>query len=615
MSERNNGLASEKSKGNLGEVPSVLGLPGRRRMDEVSKGKARNTAATLARVWRYIRRQRPGLIAVAILVAASVALSLAGPYLIGIAIDRYIIPQDLEGFLTLSIALVIVYTGASIVTWLQTYMMAVVSGRTVRDMRTDLFAHLQLLPLRFFDKRTHGELMSRTTNDIENVSNTLNQSLPQMITSVLMLVGSLSMMALLNGWLTGIALVTVPLVTLLTKQIAERTKKHFQAQQQHLGELNGVVEETISGQKVVKLFNREAKAAEQFQAINERLTAAGTQAQILSGMMGPVMNMMNHASFIVLAVTGGWMAYRGYTSIGVIVSFLTYTRQFSGPINDLANQYSMIQSGVAGAERVFETLDEETEYARDGEAVQPGTIKGEVSFTDVTFRYNEAPTLRSVSFLAKPGEVVALVGPTGAGKTTIINLLTRFYEIESGTIAIDGQDIRAWDKSSLRRKLGIVLQDAHLFSGTVRENICFGRFDAGEEEIRAAAKLANADDFIMKLPQGYDTQIAAEGSNLSHGQRQLITIARAILANPSILILDEATSSIDTRTEMHIQKAMAALMKGRTSFVIAHRLSTIRDANQILVLKGGEIAEQGTHEQLLAAGGFYSGLYAKQFEG
>ncbi|WP_409340529.1 ABC transporter ATP-binding protein [Paenibacillus sp. MBLB4367] len=612
MSERNSGLA--RGKGDPADLSAALGVPGRRRTDEVSKGKAQNTAAALTRVWRYIRRQRTGLFAVIVLVAAGTAMSLAGPYLIGMAIDRYVIPHDKEGLLSLSIVLAAVYAGASVVTWLQAYVMAGVSGRTVRDMRTDLFAHLQLLPLRFFDKRTHGELISRTTNDIENVSNTLNQSLPQLIASMLMLTGSLIMMALLNGWLTGIALFTIPLVTLLTKEIAKRTKRHFQAQQQHLGELNGITEETISGQKVVKLFNREDKAAEQFQEINARLTAVGTRAQILSGMMGPIMNMMNHVSFIVLAVAGGWMAYRGYTSIGVIVSFLAYSRQFSGPINDLANQYNMIQSGMAGAERVFETLDEATEYAGDGEAVQPGPVKGEVAFKSVTFRYGEAPTLRNVSFIAEPGDVVALVGPTGAGKTTIINLLTRFYEIESGSITIDGQDIRTWDKSGLRRMLGIVLQDAYLFSGTIRENISYGRLDATEEEMREAARLAKADDFIMKLPQGYDTPLAAEGGNVSHGQRQLITIARAILADPSILILDEATSSIDTRTEMHIQQAMAALMKGRTSFVIAHRLSTIRDANQILVLHGGEIIERGTHEQLLAAGGFYSGLHAKQFE-
>nr|WP_285854442.1 ABC transporter ATP-binding protein [Paenibacillus elgii] len=561
-------------------------------------------------MWGYLKRQRAALAGVIALVLFGLALSLAGPYLIGTAIDRYIALRDPNGLLQLCVLLLAVYIGGSVVSWLQTYVMSGIAGRTVWELRRDLFAHMQELPVRFFDKTSHGELMSRTTNDIDNVSNTLNQSLLQLITSVVTLIGSLTMMLLLNGWLTLVALVIIPLVTGVARQIGKRTKSQFKEQQRHLGSLNGFIEETISGQKVVKIYNREELAAQQFQEINAKLRQTGTRAQIFSGMMGPFMNLLNHTSFILLAVAGGWMAYNGWTTIGVIVSFLNYSKQFSGPVNELANQYNMIQSGVAGAERVFEILDTDTEFGNEGSRKPQEAIRGEVEFDRVTFGYGDTPVLREVSFAAQPGQVVALVGPTGSGKTTIINLLTRFYEISEGTIRIDGKDIGEWDKSSLRSRLGMVLQDAHLFSGTIRDNIRYGRLDATEEELRSAAKLANADGFIRKLPQGYDTPLSAEGGNLSHGQRQLLTIARAILSDPSILILDEATSSVDTRTEMHIQEAMKALMQGRTSFVIAHRLSTIQEADLILVVRGGEIVERGTHEQLLALRGLYAEMHA-----
>ncbi|KZE79453.1 multidrug ABC transporter ATP-binding protein [Paenibacillus elgii] len=574
------------------------------------KVRAKNTRAAIRRLWGYLKRQRAALAGVIALVLLGLALSLAGPYLIGTAIDRYIALRDPNGLLQLCVLLLAVYIGGSVVSWLQTYVMSGIAGRTVWELRRDLFAHMQELPVRFFDKTSHGELMSRTTNDIDNVSNTLNQSLLQLITSVVTLIGSLTMMLLLNGWLTLVALVIIPLVTGVARQIGKRTKSQFKEQQRHLGALNGFIEETISGQKVVKIYNREELAAQQFQEINAKLRQAGTRAQIFSGMMGPFMNLLNHTSFILLAVAGGWMAYNGWTTIGVIVSFLNYSKQFSGPVNELANQYNMIQSGVAGAERVFEILDTDTEFGNEGSRKPQEAIRGEVEFDRVTFGYGDTPVLREVSFAAQPGQVVALVGPTGSGKTTIINLLTRFYEISEGTIRIDGKDIGEWDKSSLRSRLGMVLQDAHLFSGTIRDNIRYGRLDATEEELRSAAKLANADGFIRKLPQGYDTPLSAEGGNLSHGQRQLLTIARAILSDPSILILDEATSSVDTRTEMHIQEAMKALMQGRTSFVIAHRISTIQEADLILVVRGGEIVERGTHEQLLALRGLYAEMHA-----
>ncbi|GLI08183.1 multidrug ABC transporter ATP-binding protein [Paenibacillus tyrfis] len=581
-----------------------------RRGEPVPKVRAKNTRATIRRLWGYLKRQRAALAGVIALVLLGLALSLAGPYLIGTAIDRYIALRDPNGLMRLCALLLAVYIGGSAVSWLQTYVMSGIAGRTVWELRRDLFAHMQELPVRFFDKTPHGELMSRTTNDIDNVSNTLNQSLLQLITSVVTLLGSLTMMLLLNGWLTLVALVIIPLVTGVARQIGKRTKSQFKEQQRHLGALNGFIEETISGQKVVKIYNREELAAQQFQEINAKLRQAGTRAQIFSGMMGPFMNLLNHTSFILLAVAGGWMAYNGWTTIGVIVSFLNYSKQFSGPVNELANQYNMIQSGVAGAERVFEVLDTETEFGTIGGRKPQEAVRGEVEFDHVTFGYGDTPVLRDVSFATQPGQVVALVGPTGSGKTTIMNLLTRFYDISEGTIRIGGKDIREWDKNSLRSRLGMVLQDAHLFSGTIRDNIRYGRLDATEEEIRSAAKLANADGFIRKLPQGYDTPLSAEGGNLSHGQRQLLTIARAILSDPSILILDEATSSVDTRTEMHIQEAMKALMQGRTSFVIAHRLSTIQEADLILVVRGGEIVERGTHEQLLALRGLYAEMHA-----
>ncbi|WP_342422665.1 ABC transporter ATP-binding protein [Paenibacillus sp. FSL E2-0178] len=580
----------------------------------VPKVRAKNRMATIKRIWSYLNRQRTGLIMVYIFTILNAVVALIGPYLLGKAIDSAIIPHDYGLLVRFCIMLGGVYLLGSAVSWVQAYVMTSVSQRTVFELRRDLFAKYQELPIGFFDTRANGELMSRATNDIDNVSNSLNQSVTQLLNSLITLSGSLVIMLMLNVPLTVIALVTIPLVLLASRKITGLSRIYFKNQQQYLGELNGFIEEAISGQKVIKQYRREEAETVRFRGMSSELNKVSIKAQIVSGLVGPVMNLINNLDFALIASVGGWMAFKGLATVGVIVSMLNYAKQFSRPISELANQYNLIQSAIAGAERVFEVMDMPSEYTGEQPQELP-RVHGEVIFRDVVFGYQaDAPILSGVSFEAKPGEKIALVGPTGAGKTTIVNLLTRFYEINSGELLIDGRDIRKLNKNELRSQLGMVLQDAHVFSGTIRENIRFGRLDATDREVEEAASLANVSGFIARLPQGYDTMLGTEGTTLSHGQRQLLTIARAILADPAILILDEATSSVDTRTEMHIQQAMRTLMKGRTSFVIAHRLSTIQDADRILVIQGGQIAEQGSHEQLLALKGVYHELYNSQFK-
>ncbi|SHH80575.1 ABC transporter ATP-binding protein [Clostridium grantii] len=578
------------------------------------KVKVKDSKGTLKRLWPYIAKQKFKLVFIVILVIATTLLGLLGPYLIAKAIDDYIVPKILKGLINVTLIMIGVQATSALLTWVQTYIMAEVSQLVVRDLRKDLFSNLQTLSLRYFDEKSNGEIMSRLTNDIENINSTLSQSITQLISSILSVVAVTIMMLLLSWQLAFVSMLTIPLIFIMTKGIAKYTRDKFRQQQMNLGSLNGMIEETLTAQRVVKVYCKEEETIKNFKKINEKLREASVKAQIFSGFMGPSMNLINNLSFAIIAGVGGYMAVEGLVSVGIIAAFLNYSKQFGRPLNQIANLYNTIQSAIAGAERVFETMDEKPDFIDKKNALELKEVKGNIEFKNVDFGYNKnVKVLKNANFTAKQGDTIALVGPTGAGKTTIINLLTRFYDIDSGEILIDKVNIKDIKKNSLRSKLGIVLQDTYLFSESVKENIRYGRLNATNEEVEKAAKLANAHHFITHLPQGYDTKLSEEGSNLSQGQRQLLAIARAILADPSILILDEATSSVDTRTEVHIQQAMLNLMKDRTSFVIAHRLSTIKEADMILVINNGEIIEKGTHESLIDNKGFYYKLYNSQF--
>jgi ATP-binding cassette subfamily B protein len=604
------------------EIPIVAQMPGRPAGGFGGRGrpvaKPKNFRATMAKLWNYLGPERKRLAFVFAFVLIGAGITLSGPYLIGVAIDAMPATGDAVNFGLLGTMLVVlaaVYLTDGLLTFLQGWIMAGVAQRIVASLRRTLFAKLQKLPLAYFDARPHGEVMSRLSNDIDNVSNTISQSTVQLMSGAIAITGSLVMMLILSPVLTLASLITVPLVYGLARTITRRTSVLFKEQQAELGKLNGRIEETISGLQVVKAFNREQKSIEEFDEVNERLYEVGLKAQIWSGFMMPLLNIINNIGFAAVAIVGGVLAVRGHITVGVIASFISYSRQFVRPLNELANIYNVLQSGVAGAERAFEVLEEKEEPEDEPGAAELARTRGHVVFDNVGFGYRaDVPILKRISFEVPEGSSVALVGPTGAGKTTIVNLLTRFYDVTEGAIYIDGTDIRRYTRDSLRRCFGIVLQETYLFSGTIRDNIKYGRPDASDADMIAAARMANAAPFIERLPNGYDTVLAENGGNLSQGQRQLLAIARVILANPSILILDEATSSIDTRTELHIQDALLNVMKGRTSFIIAHRLNTIRDADTIMVIDGGEIVEKGSHDALIARRGTYYRMFHNQFK-
>jgi ATP-binding cassette subfamily B protein len=588
---------------------------GQQKRNPSHKKKAKNVGGTLYRLWKYLAQKRLLLSLVLIMVVISSALGLLGPFLVGVAIDEFIVEKKLTGLFTLLLSLVGIYIIHSISLWLQNIWMIGIAQNTVMTMRNQLFQHLHRLPIPFFDKRQHGELMSRITNDIENVSSTLNTSVIQIFSSVLTLIGTITVMLWISPLLTLITMTIIPAMFLGLKWITNRTGSLFKETQGNLGDLNGFIEETISGQRIVKTFSQEEKVLSQFMEKSEKLKGSAFWAQTFTGFIPKLMNMLNNLSFAIIAGIGGIFALNGWISIGEIVIFAEYSRQFTRPLNDLANQFNMLLSAVAGAERVFEILDEEEEEKDEKEALELEHVRGEVEFKGASFSYEKGEdTVKDLTFTVSPGQTVALVGPTGAGKTTIINLLSRFYELNSGSILIDGVEISKIKRGSLRHHMGFVLQDSFLFEGTILENIRYGRLDASDEEVIEAAKLANAHSFIKKLPNQYHMVLSQDGNGISQGQRQLLSIARAILANPSLLVLDEATSSIDTITEMKIQEALQRLMAGRTSFVIAHRLNTIQNADLILVLKEGKIIEKGSHQSLLEQQGFYYELYHSHLE-
>jgi ATP-binding cassette subfamily B protein len=577
--------------------------------------RAQNVRGAFARLLAYLKPFQPQLVIVIILVVASTVFSLIGPYFIGIAIDQFIATGDLSGLLEISLLLLGVYLAQAFTSIGNGWIMVTVAQKALQNLRNDLFEHLQTLSLSFFDRRPTGDLMSRVTNDIDAINQALTQNVTRLISNLLTSVGILIMMFSLNGWLALGSLLVFPVMVGITAFVARRTRSGFRNLQMNMGQLNATMEETLSGERAVIAFNQQAKVLGFFDRINIQVRDTGIRAMTYALLIMPLMGILSNLNIAVVAGLGGWLILNGMATVGTIATFISYSRQFAQPLRQIADLYNSVQSALAGAERIFEILDTESELQDSPAAIAVDVFKGEVAFTNVHFSYvPNVPVLKEISFQAEPGQTIALVGPTGAGKTTMINLLTRFYDIQEGKITIDGYDIRDLQKDILRRELGIVLQDVFLFSGTVLENIRYGRLDATNEECIEAAKLANADDFITRLPSGYKTVISERGSNLSQGQRQLLSIARAIIADPSILILDEATSSVDTRTESLIQLALLTLMQGRTSFVIAHRLSTIRSADLVLVINNGEIIERGTRQELLNQQGFYYNLYMSQFK-
>ena len=578
--------------------------------------RPRNFAKTVARLLGYFREQWHVIIIIfALSVAASVA-ALAGPFLIGRVIDGLAEPAYVPELALIFVILPVMYAWDGVSHFMQTWVVAGASQKLVKTLRGLLFKHLQSLPIKFFDSHMHGELMSRLSNDTDNIAGILGMALVSLASVTITLTGVLVMMLWLSPTMTFFTLVSVPLFFIVSKSIASQTRKYFRSQQIALGTLNAKIEEDISGMAVIKAYGCENRSVEEFARINEELRYAGTRAQVWSGFIMPAMNVINNLSLAVVAFAGSVLVINGNITVGVIATFIAYSRQFSRPLNEMAGVYNQLQSALASAERVFDILDEPPEVADPPGAADLESPMGDISFTGVHFGYKpDTPIIQDFNFHAPPGSVIALVGPTGAGKTTIVNLVTRFYDVDAGSIVLDGKPLADYTRNTLRRAFGIVLQDTYLFTGTIMDNLRYGKPDATEEEVAAAAKLVGVNRFIAQLPNGYNTVLTENSRTLSQGQRQLLAITRCVLADPAILILDEATSSVDTRTEVKIQKAMGMLMRGRTSFVIAHRLRTVAGADRILVIDNGKIVEQGSHASLMEAGGMYARMFEMQLRG
>ena len=585
--------------------------------------KPKDTKKTVKRLWEYLKQSKALLITVIFLVVLAAVIDMASIYVLAPIIDDYIMPMVanngasiyVSGLAKMIAIFMVLNISYGICSYISSKIMIKISQNTVMTMRNELVQKIEKLPIKYFDTHPHGELMSRITNDMDNLSNTLNTSITQIISGIASLILSLIAMLNINVILSLISFVIIPIISVVVMKISKITRRQFIKQQECLAEVNGYIEEYISGQKVVKAFNKEEDVVRNFEEVNTKLKNEGFKAQFTSGAIMPISAAINHIGTAATMVVSGILAIKGRITIGNIVAFNKFSSHFGRPINEIANQFNVIQSGLAGAERMFNIMDEDEEYPDNVNKDKLTQVRGHVEFRNVSFGYDENKlVIKNFNLEANPGETIALVGPTGAGKTTIINLLTRFYDVNEGEILIDGKNIKELDKYSLREALGIVLQDTVMFSESVKDNIRYGKLEASDEEIKEAAKLANAHQFIKRLPQGYDTMLAEDGGNISVGQRQLLNISRVILNDPDILILDEATSNVDTRTEVHVQDAMNKLLEGRTSFVIAHRLSTIHNADKIVVINSGEIAEQGTHDELIKKQGIYYTMYTGMFE-